>query len=186
MPTHRSDGCVSMPMMELLPLDEIQLLCEKYGYVFIIKKHFYHRNEVEDFSHYPNIYDITCEDSIDPQVLLYQTDILISDYSACYIDYLLLDRKLCFYQYDSEAFQKNERSLYIPFTTLNFAPIAYSKSELITHLEVLMSSEIDEYKGRRNDFAPKYFANLHQEDGCKKVKQILDSLMEQYYPIDKS
>ena len=182
MPTHRSDGRNVLNMMDILPLDNIQHLCEKYGYVFIIKKHFYHRNEVEDLSMYNRIFDITNVDDIDPQVLLYQTDILISDYSACYIDYLLLDRKLCFYQFDSEEFQKNERSLYIPFTTLDIAPIAYDKDELALQLSSLLSSEVDEYKERRNNFAPTYFANLNHANGCKKVKNILDSLMKKYYP----
>lgn len=182
MPTHRSDGRNILNLMDILPLDNIQHLCEKYGYVFIIKKHFYHRNETEDLSTYNRIFDITNEDDIDPQVLLYQTDLLISDYSACYIDYLLLDRKLCFYQYDSEDFQKNERSLYIPFTTLDIAPIAYNKEELTIHLATLMSADADEYRERRNNFAPTYFANLNHANGCKKVKDILDSLMNKYYP----
>ncbi len=182
MPTHRSDGRNVLNLMDILPLDNIQRLCEKYGYVFIIKKHFYHRNEIEDLSMYNRIFDITNESNIDPQVLLFQADILISDYSACYIDYLLLDRKLCFYQYDSEEFQKNERSLYIPFTILDIAPIAYNKDEFTSKLAILMSSEVDEYKGQRNNFASTYFANLNHANGCKKVKKILDSLMKKYYP----
>lgn len=182
MPTHRSDGRSVLKLVDILPLDSIQRLCEKFGYVFIIKKHFYHRNEIEDLSIYNRIFDITNENDIDPQVLLYQADILISDYSACYIDYMLLDRKLCFYQYDIEEFQKNERSLYIPFTTLDIAPVAYNKEELTTYLTSLMSSDIDEYKDRRNNFASTYFTNLNHANGCKKVKNILDSLMNKYYP----
>ncbi len=182
MPTHRSDGRCVLNLAEILPLDNIQRLCEKFGYVFIIKKHFYHRNEIEDLSMYNRIFDITNEVNIDPQVLLYQADILMTDYSACYIDYLLLDRKLCFYQFDSEEFQKNERSLYIPFTTLDIAPIAYNKEDLTIQLATLMSSDVDEYKEQRNNFAPTYFANINHENGCKKVKIILDLLMKKYYP----
>lgn len=181
MPTHRSDGRNVLNFVDILPLEHIQQLCEKYGYVFIIKKHFYHRNEIEDLSMYNRIFDITNEDNIDPQVLLYQADILISDYSACYIDYLLLNRKLCFYQYDSETFQNNERSLYIPFTSLDIAPIAYNREELTSQLAKLMMSEVDEYKERRNNFAPTYFANLNHANGCMKVKNILDTLMKEYY-----
>lgn len=182
MPTHRSDGKVMMKIEEILPLEKIQQICEKYNYVFIIKKHFYHRNESEDTSMYSNIYDVTQADDLDPQVLLTQTDILISDYSACYIDYLLLNRPLMFYHYDVTDFQKKERSLYIPFTSLNIAPIAYNKIEFSTKLQLLLDSDKDVYENDRNKFAKTYFNNLHQSNGRKKIKQILDSLLKRYYP----
>lgn len=181
MPTHRSDGRKPMILSEILPLDAIQKMCEKYGYVFIIKKHFYHRNEVEDLSMYNRIFDITNIDDIDPQVLLFQTDVLISDYSACYIDYLLLDRPMLFFQYDIEEFQKSERSLYIPFSKLDIAPIAYTKPDFITELETLMKSEDDMFSVKRRSFTPTYFANTGQLNGREKVKDILDSLMNKHY-----
>lgn len=182
MPTHRSDGKFKMNMSDILPLNDIQEMCERYGYVFVIKKHFYHRYELEDFSSYPNILDITNESDIDPQVLLCQSDILITDYSACYIDYLLLDRPLLLYQYDYQYFQKHERSLYFPFNKLNIAPIVYRKNELVKNLEKLINSKVDEYSEQRNAFAHIYFENLHQNNGREKVKQILDELFTKHYP----
>lgn len=181
MPTHRSDGKSVMHMDELLPLNELQQLCQSNGYVFIIKKHFYHRNEFEKLEKYPNIYDITSIDDIDPQVLLCQADILISDYSACYIDYLLLDRPILFYQYDYDIFQKNERTLYFPFSTLNIAPIAYDKKELVEKLQDIIMSP-DKFSENRRKFIPTYFANASQNKGRYKVKLILDKLMDLYYP----
>lgn len=182
MPTHRSDGKVKLEMSTILPLNAIQSFCEQNGYVFLIKKHFYHRDETEYLSQYSNIFDITSEPDLDPQVLLYQADVLISDYSACYIDYLLLDRPLMFYQYDLEEYQKKERSFYIPFETLDIAPISYSREEFIEKLTVACSAE-DSYKEKRNAFTPHYFKNIRQDNGRRKVKEILDTLMNKYYPI---
>mgnify|MGYP002623937297 CR=1 FL=1 len=180
MPTHRSDGKRIMDLNTILPFDDIQVFCEENDYVFIIKKHFYHRNETEDLSKYNRIFDITNEDDIDPQVLLYQTDVLISDYSACYIDYLLLDRPLMFYHYDLKEFQEHERSLYIPFEKIDIAPIAYSKSDFIEQLRIACNPE-DIYGKKRRNFTPTYFKNTKQKNGRRKVKQILDQLMEKYY-----
>ena len=56
----------------------------------MIRRHFYHKGEKVDFSMYSNITDIT-EKSMDIQELLMDTDILVTDYSSTYIDYLLLD-----------------------------------------------------------------------------------------------
>ena len=179
MPTHRSDGKAVMSMQELLPLQDIQTFCETNGWVFLVKKHFYHRNECEDFSKYSNIYDITQLDDLDPQVLLYQADILISDYSACYIDYLLLDRPILFYQYDIDEYQKKERSLYMPFDKLGIAPISYTKGQLMADI-IKVCQGGDEYREKRQAFTPTYFQNSHQENGREKVKKILDSLLLKY------
>ena len=176
MPTHRSDGKIKMNMAELLPLDKIQRLCEDKNYVFIIKKHYYHSSENEDLSNYSNIFDIT-HDDIDPQVLLYQADILISDYSACFIDYMLLRRPLVFYQYDYDYFREKERSFYIDFKEINIAPIAYKREELYDAIMSVISSG-DSYLENRMKFAKEvYFDNINHNNACKKIKDILDSLM---------
>ena len=180
MPTHRNDGRKKMDIKTILPLDDIQFFCKENDYVFIIKKHFYHRNEVEDLSKYDRILDITGIDDIDPQVLLYQTDVLISDYSACYIDYLLLDRPLMFYHYDLKEFQDQERSLYIPFETIDIAPIAYSKNDFIDKIKIACNPA-DTFGKKRRNFTPNYFKNTRQRNGRERVKLILDQLMDKYY-----
>lgn len=181
MPTQRSGGEIKMDMTEILPLEAIQEYCEKNKTVFIIKKHFYHRNENEDLTAYPNIMDVTNIDDIDPQVLLCQADMLISDYSACYIDYMLLKRPIVFFQYDIEKFKTNERKLYYNFEELNIAPIVYEKSNLVKCIDNLFRNG-DHLLERRMKFAQEnYFDNIEQKDGRKKVKEIFDSLYKQYF-----
>ena len=181
MPTHRSTGNVHLNMHELLPLRDIDDFCDKNGWVFIIKKHFYHQNEHEDFKEYRHIYDITENNDIDPQTLLYQADILISDYSACYIDYLLLNRPLMFYHFDTDEFQKKERHLHFDFNKLDICPIAHNKEEFMDNLRNLSLSPVDKYAKRRNAFLPTYFANPHQENGRGKVVAIMEQLINNYY-----
>ncbi len=180
MPTHRSDGKKKIQINDILPLVDIDNFCEKNNFVFIIKKHFYHRNEKEDLSQFRHIYDLTQED-LDPQVLLYQADILISDYSACYIDYLLLNRPIMFYHYDIKYFEANERSIYLPFAKLDFAPKANDKSEFIEKMERAINND-GYYKAKRETFTPQYFDNQYQCNGRHKVKLILDELMKKHYP----
>ena len=90
MPTHRSCGKNKINISQLVDLDKLQQICELNDIVFIVKKHFYHKNESEDFSLYPNIFDVTNLD-VDATVILAQADALISDYSASYIEYLALE-----------------------------------------------------------------------------------------------
>lgn len=178
MPTQRSSGEIHMNMSVILPLNEIELFCEQNNLCFIIKKHFYHRNEKEDLTCYSNILDITNVEDIDPQVLLCQADILITDYSACYIDYMLLKRPLVFYQYDINEFLKKERTLYYDFEEIKIAPIVYSKEDLVPILSQVMNSK-DDYLNRRMKFAQdNYFDNINHNNGCEKVKNILDELIK--------
>lgn len=181
MPTHRNDGQTTMYLNDILPLNKLQEICEKKDYVFIIKKHYYHRNEIEDLSMYDRIFDITNEQDIDAQVLLWQADALISDYSACYVDYMLLKRPVLFYHYDFEYFNNSVRSLLTDFEKLDIAPIAYNGDQLCLALNHLFENDTD-YLERRMHFAKeRYFDNLIQDNGRDKVKNILDQLMTQFY-----
>jgi CDP-glycerol glycerophosphotransferase (TagB/SpsB family) len=168
MPTHRSGGThgpggsIKMQMEELLDLPRIQNICKKYNHVFLIKKHYYHRHENENLSKYPNIYDITNED-IDSQVLLYQADALITDYSACYIDYLLLNRPIIFYPYDLEYFLKNERNMYIPYDEITVGPKTGNREELTQFIEDLCRENQDEFEQDRMKLRDFYYSKHNQQ-----------------------
>lgn len=49
---------------------------------------------------------------LDVQELLLISDLLVTDYSSCFIDFLLLDRPIIFYAYDLEDYQKYRGFLY--------------------------------------------------------------------------
>lgn len=177
MPTHRSDGIVKMNIHEILDLERIQKICYDNNFVFIIKKHFYHRLEKEDLSKYLNIYDISSEENIDSQVLLSQTDILITDYSACFIDFLLLNRPIILYQYDIEEFQKNERSFFIPFTQLNIGEKPKNKLELNKTINEYISGYVDKYIEERVKLSMFYFNSLEPNKGRDNALRILDKII---------
>lgn len=63
---------------------------------------------------YSNITDIT-EKSMDIQELLMDTDILVTDYSSTYIDYLLLDRPVVFYNFDYHDYLEHDRGMYCDY-----------------------------------------------------------------------
>lgn len=175
MPTHRSEGRVSMNVNYNLDIEYINSLCEERNMVFFIKKHFYHRKENEEFLGYNNIFDLSSYD-LDPQELLFQADILISDYSACYIDYLLLDRPIIFYHYDIEQFQLTERSFYLPFNKELAATRIFNKSELNTFLEKVTLTWNDYLQDERINFRKRYFSSDISESGCKQAFDILKSI----------
>lgn len=114
MPTHRKAGTEKIECSKIFDFQALNDLCEKYNAIFLIKKHFYHKNEIEDCSNYPNIVDITT-DVFDSQELLFDADILVSDYSSAYLDYLLLTRPIIFFNYDFEDYINNDRDMYLDY-----------------------------------------------------------------------
>lgn len=178
MPTHRSCGEIKMPVEKLFNLDSIQKICEQHNFVFIIKKHFYHKNEKDDLSKYSNIYDLTGED-IDSQVILSQADALISDYSSSYIEYLVLDRPIILYTYDKDQFLANERDLYIKLEDNTAGEIVTTKEAFTNSIARISNDWYDtQYAEGRKKARDLYFDNtISGGDYRAFVSGIIDKLI---------
>lgn len=113
-PTHRKEGAVKIEAAKLFNLEKLETFLEENGYYFIIKKHFYHREEKEELQSYPHIIDVTGK-NMDIQRLIMETKAMVTDYSSIYIDYLLLGRPLLFYCYDYEEYLAEDREMYFDY-----------------------------------------------------------------------
>ena len=133
-PTHRNEGAEKIELSKIFDLERLEKFLDESGYYFVIKKHFYHRMEVENLEAYPHIIDITNED-MDIQRLIMETEILITDYSSIYIDYLLLDSPLLFYCYDYEHYLANDREMYFEYEEVTPGVKAKSFDELLGQLK---------------------------------------------------
>lgn len=52
----------------------------------------------------------------DPYVFLSLSDMLVTDYSSIYFDYLLLDKPIIFFNYDLEEYLSNSREMYFKYS----------------------------------------------------------------------
>lgn len=148
MPTHRNKGETKLLAKDLFDLKLLDEFCEKNNTIFLIKKHFYHANEIEDISEYKNIIDITNE-NFDSQLLLKYADILITDYSSCYIDYLLLDRPIIFYSFDYMEYTVNDRELYFDYSSVTPGLKVDNFKGLFSSLNKLIIDKNDEFINER-------------------------------------
>jgi CDP-glycerol glycerophosphotransferase len=117
------------------------------NWIFLIKKHPYdiYLDIPEGFS---NIKDITKEFT-DVQLVLAQTDLLITDYSSIYVDFLLRGKNILFYMYDINSYRANSREFYYNLEVEAVGEIAYSFNELFSLLKDIESSErefLEKYK----------------------------------------
>ena len=146
-PTYRDTGgdAVRDGVLNLGALSEF---AKRYKAVFVFKfhrcsNHAYglkkHRNIIE----YGKLQDI--------QPLLKLTDVLITDYSSVYMDFLLLDRPIIFFPYDYEKYIEKDRELFFDYDWITPGPKCYSQVELKEALRDYIVGEKDDFAAKRKE-----------------------------------
>ena len=111
MPTHReSASSIGSATPPLLPLDlpYLEEFCSKNNLIFILKLHPFVMQFQENFAPTEGFTNILFHDAVsDIYPLLKYTDLLITDYSSIYFDFLLLDRPIIFFNYDYDEYSSN-------------------------------------------------------------------------------
>lgn len=139
---------------------------DKKQYQICLKVHFYlYKALVDD----PDFKDILIPFSIDTSELLSVTDILITDYSAIFYDYLITGHPILFYLPDYREYKKT-RGLYIPakklpgYATADVELIAASLTAICQNPDQYM----EYYSANYNEMAKK---SLPGEDGhsCQRI-----------------
>lgn len=163
MPTHRNEGKIMMDLHNQLDLERLNELCESNNAIFLIKKHFYHKNDpiIKD-DEYKNIKEVTHE-IIKSQELIAAADILITDYSSAYIDYLLLDRPIIFYAYDLDWYLSSDRELYLDYCQDNIpGRICTDQFELVSEIENVLVNK-DSFADLRKKMRNLYYSQENQQ-----------------------
>lgn len=176
MPTHRNCGREALNIDQHLDFEYINNLCQMNGYLFLIKKHFYHKNETVNNSSYENIIDIT-EFELDSQYLLYKTDVLITDYSSVCPEFLLLNRPVILYPYDLKHYLEYDRDLFFPMEKISFVDKPMTIHELNKSLYDVISGK-DPYRESRMKFKKLFFdESIANSSSRNNVKTALEEIM---------
>jgi CDP-glycerol glycerophosphotransferase (TagB/SpsB family) len=98
-------------------------------FLFITKvhlgEHIFHNNEVENYSGVMNL-----SPEFDIYSILNLVDILITDYSSIYFDFLYLDRPIIFFPYDLSYYENFDRGLIFNYEKFTPGKKVYSVSDL--------------------------------------------------------
>lgn len=100
MPTHRAYGQGEKSPTPFQDRADIQNWMKDNNIVLVIKNHPNMLKQYKSFYNSDCIIDIT-DKGIDPQVAIYHSDVLVTDFSSVWMDYLLLCRPILFYIYDN-------------------------------------------------------------------------------------
>lgn len=158
MPTHRYYGKLDREISEVLDLEKIDAFCEEHGYIFLIKRHMYSKGHVPETL--KNVKDVSQED-LDPQLLLKYTDVLITDYSSCYTDYLLLNRPVIFYCYDLERYLEQSNEMYFDYFEVTPGPRVKDFDSLYKAMTDAVEGR-DDFEGERKRVLDIFYAKENQ------------------------
>lgn len=111
-PTHRESRLLNSSYdSDLLKsfiseLKDMDRYLHSLNYFVLFRPHYFTDNVKLGDSEFKNVRIVDAGRYRDPRVLMLISDMLITDYSSIYVDYLLLQKPIAFYQPDIEYFQK--------------------------------------------------------------------------------
>jgi len=136
------------------------------NYHLIVKLHPYEENSLLNINLGECITLITTailrEQDIDVNHLMAKSDILISDYSSAYFDFMILNRPICFLIPDLDAYAENRSGFTLePVESWMPGAKVHTQKELLIELEELAKGN-DIFAGKRNEISE--MINKHKDN----------------------
>ena len=172
MPTHRDFGKGEVCPTPFANNPKIQKWFIENNVVLIIKQHPNMEKKTEISYLSDAIIDIT-KMKFDPQVVLYHSDVLISDYSSAWIDFLILRRPCLFYIYDN--FETEDTGLLYDIREDPPGYICYSEDELFEQIKHI-KNDYDSMKP-----SDRIVRKYHKFTNNKSCERYFDAIVHNKY-----
>jgi CDP-glycerol glycerophosphotransferase len=169
-PTYRRDAPTTFFPFNDLDVKHLNCFLKKNKILLLVRGHVYSRYSEKPFFS-KRIIDFSFEVLNDVNEILPEVDLLVTDYSSIYIDYLLLDRPCIFIPYDLENY-KRKRGLLLDYNAWTPGRKVVTYRQFVVAVEEILSG-VDLYKGRRQELI-KQFHCFQTENSCEKVFKLLD------------
>jgi hypothetical protein len=129
-PTWRSDGCAYD--FDTLEVEKLNNFLIENNFVFGYAGHQYLRDrKVPALDSFIDLNSL----EIDVQIILRNTEVLITDYSSIWIDFLLKDKPIIFFQYDKDDY-KEERGLLFDSSVIGIESVVLDVDMLIKAINI--------------------------------------------------
>ena len=105
---------------------------------------------------------------------LIEYDVLVTDYSSIYFDYLLLDRPIVFYNNDQQEYESNERSFYYDVDEVRPGPRLNNWFDIIDYIKGLKEGA-DTYKRKRKQLNKRFnsYSGSASEGIYNNIRRVL-------------
>lgn len=131
----------------------------------------------EEFKNIQSENIVVINKDADPYVFLKLADVLITDYSSIYFDYLLLDRPIIFFAYDLKEYLSDSREMYFDYDEFTPGEKVWDYQELKNSIAKIIENNSD-YQKSYSDFRRKIMERVFEEkvlsitDICEKIEKI--------------
>ncbi len=129
MPTFRDKAGESF-ILNSIDLKKLEEFLTRENSIFILKLHYYLNSGMIKES--KNI--IQYDSKLDIYPLLLLSNVLVTDYSSVFFDYLFLNRPIVFYVFDVDYYRKNDRGFYLDIEEIAPGPVVKDFQELLNEL----------------------------------------------------
>lgn len=166
MPTFRDNTKEVFSFDQLANDMRLREMLEKYNAVIVQRAHFVtnQRGTEQGNGGYERIMSL---DDITSQELLATSDMLITDYSSCFFDFLLLDRPIIHHLYDYEYYANEDRGLYYKKEDVVCGDVSQTINDLLEYMESnLLHPEKD---AQLRKLRRKKFMTYECADCCEKI-----------------
>jgi len=145
MPTFRDNSSDIFSFESIAEL--IYPVLNRHDAVILEKQHYVQSlRESQKDSSFERIINVA---DYDTQELLAASDILVTDYSSCFFDYILRDRPVVHYLYDVDSYSSQDRGLYYSVDYATAGKIVKNETELAEHINSLLEGACDEASRRK-------------------------------------
>lgn len=165
MPTFRDSGGNPLGALELEPLSRFAV---KHDILFLAKLHPCLQAPSGQLA--PNV--LLCDSQSDPYPLLTRTDLLVTDYSSIYFDFLLTDRPMVFFAPDLQSYLTNDREMFFDYNEFTPGPKATDTPSLLAAMLRELETDGTDWAQARQTMAKRCFTHL-DGNSSQRIMQFL-------------
>lgn len=170
MPTFRDSGSETFSFNDIE--EEIGGYLDDNDIVVVEKKHYEDSTGQKKVAseRIVNLPDCSAQD------LLAASDLLVTDYSSCFFDYLVLDRPIVHYIYDYEYYANKDRGLYYSKDDVVCGDVVTTQKELIESIKKNINDP-DNNKELRLSRKQRYM-QFEKENSCEEIYNFIMRKLE--------
>lgn len=147
---------------------DLLVYLESNEILFLNKSHF-----IEKVDAISQEYFIDVDSTLDIYPILRHIDILITDYSSIYSDFLFMNKPIIFYAYDLEYYNVKDKGFLFEYEDVVTGDIVFDIEELKE--SIIKNLNCDEYSVKREELKKLYFGRNSEDtmlDFINKIKSI--------------
>ena len=158
---------------EVVDIDKLKDFLEVNNLIMVLKLHMKSKL-YEAFSSMSSERILVVPPDDDISRFLVDSDLLITDYSSVYFDYLWLNKPIVFFDYDLDKYLSDSREMYYDYDEVTPGYKAKDMEELFEAIEG--SLELDIYKKERRALRDKVF-DENEQTACERLIEEVKSIM---------